>query len=303
MQRVVMDYRPSEIKAGIFILVSLVVLASFLVVILGLTHWENTVTYRTSFSYVGGIEEGSLVRLAGMEVGRVAGFSHAADGASGIQVLLEVNESTPIRANSEAFLSTIGLMGSYYVEITPGTPDASRLPSGALIPSKEVTGLAQMSGPMTDMTSQATVLLKRLNELLNDDNRRNLSEMLMTLNRVTADNADHLAVLLENVNRLTLNLNRTVLQVNALLAANDSSLQQTMQQVQVLLGESQTMVARMNQTLQTMNSTMVDHRQELAEILDHSIRLTRNLQEFSQTIKEQPWNLVRKSYPPERKLP
>lgn len=298
-----MDYRPSEIKAGVFILISLLVLALFFVVILGLTHWENTVHYRTSFSYVGGIEEGSLVRLAGMEVGRVVGFSPPSDGGSGIQVLLEVNESTPIHANSEAFLSTIGLMGSYYVEITPGTPEAPRLRSGALIPSREVTGLAQMSGPMTDMTSQATVLLKRLNELLNDDNRRNLSEMLVTLNRVTADNADHLELLLENVNRLTLNLNRTAMQVNALLAANDSSLQQTMQQVQVLLGESQTMVVQMNQTLQTVNGSMVDHRRELAQILDHSARLTRNLQEFSQTIKEQPWSLVRKNYAPERKLP
>jgi len=172
-----------------------------------------------------------------------------------------------------------------------------------LIASREVTGLAQMSGPMTDMTSQATVLLKRLNELLNDDNRRNLSEMLATLNRVTADNAGHLELLLDNVNRLTLNLNRTAMQVNTLLAANDSSLQQTMQQVQILLGESQTMVAQMNQTLQTVNGSMVDHRRELAQILDHSARLTRNLQEFSQTIKEQPWNLVRKNYAPERKLP
>ncbi|NLP09114.1 MCE family protein [bacterium] len=298
-----MDHRPSEIKAGIFILVSLLVLVFFLVVILDLTRWEKTVTYRTSFSYVGGIEEGSLVRLAGMEVGRVVGFSHPSDSSAGIQVLLEVNESTPIRANSEAFLSTIGLMGSYYVEITPGTPEAPRLRSGALIPSREVTGLAQMSGPMTDMTSQATVLLKRLNELLNDDNRRNLSEMLTTLNRVTADNADQVKLLVENVNRLTLNLNRTAIQVNTLLAANDSSLQKTMQQVQVLLGESQTMVAQLNQTLQTVNSAMVDHRQELAQILDHSARLTRNLQEFSQTIKEQPWNLVRKNYAPERKLP
>jgi ABC-type transporter Mla subunit MlaD len=108
---------------------------------------------------------------------------------------------------------------------------------------------------------------------------------------------------MESVNRLTLNLNRTANQVNALLAANDSSLQQTLQQVQVLLGESQTTVAQMNRTLQTVNGAMVDHRQELAQILDHSARLTRNLQEFSQTIKEQPWNLVRKSYAPERKLP
>jgi len=298
-----MDYRSSEIKAGIFILISLLILTGFLLVILGLNRWEEKYSYRARFGYVGGIEKGSLVRFAGMEVGRVTGFSMPTPGDNQVEVLMEINKKVPIRSNSEAFLSTIGLMGSYYIEITPGYAEAPLLKAGSLISSKEVAGIAQMTGPMTDVTSQATILLKRLNDLLNDENRRNLSEMLLSLNRITNENASNLRLLMENVNRLTENLNQTVLRVHDLIAANDSSVHENMQQLQSLMAESQQVAQQMNQTLQSMDSAMTENKTELKQILEHSAQLTRNLQEFSQTIKEQPWNLVRKNYPPERKLP
>ncbi len=298
-----MDNRANEIKAGIFILFSIVILVIFLVVILGLNRWEDKATYRCRFGYVGGIEKGSLVRFAGMEVGTVTGFSLPRPGETRVEVFLEMKKETPIRVNSEAYLSTIGLMGAYYVEITPGTPDAALLKTGALISGKDVAGISQMTGPMNDVTSEATILLKRLNDVLNDDNRRNLSEMLVTLNRVTAENSSNLRLLMENVNRLTENLNQTVQRVNGLIAANDSAVHDNMVQLQKLMIESQNLAQQMNRTLQNVDRTMLENKAELKQILDNSARLTANLQEFSQAIKEQPWNLVRKNYPEERKLP
>lgn len=298
-----MENRANEIKAGIFIILSVIILAVFLVVILGLNRWEDKANYRCRFGYVGGIEKGSLVRFAGMEVGIVTGFSLPRPGDTRVEVLLEIKKDTPVRGNSEAFLSTIGLMGAYYIEITPGTVDAELLKPGALLSGKDVAGIAQMTGPMTDVTSEATILLKRLNDVLNDDNRRNMSEMLISLNRITAENAGNMRALMENVNRLTENLNQTVLRVNSLIAANDSSLHDNMVQLQNLMAESQKLAQQMSGTLQNVDKTLVENKAELKMILENSVRLTANLQEFSQTIKEQPWNLVRKNYPEERKLP
>jgi phospholipid/cholesterol/gamma-HCH transport system substrate-binding protein len=298
-----MEYRSNEIKAGIFILISLLILTAFLVIILGLGRWEEKLEYRSRFGYIGGIEEGSLVRFAGMEVGRVVGFSLPNSGGSQIEVIMEISKGTPIRSNSEAFLSSIGLMSAHHIEITAGTPDGPLLRPNSLISSKEVAGIAQMSGPMSDVTSQANILLKRLNDLLNDENRRNLSEMLQTLNRITDQNAGQTAALMANLNQLAANLNQTVLGVQSLIAANDSSVHNNMQQLQALLRDSQDLAKRMNSSLQNMDGAMTENRADLKQILDNSARLTRNLQEFSQSIKEQPWNLVRKSYPEERKLP
>jgi len=298
-----MDYQASEIKAGLFITASVVVLVGFLVVILGLTQWSESVQYRARFGYVGGIEKGSLVRYAGMEVGKVINFSLPEPGDTRVQVLFEVKKGTPLRSNSEAFLSTIGLMGAYYIEITSGTLDAPLLTPGSLVPGKDIAGIAQMTGPMTDATSQATELLKRLNDLLNDDNRRHMSETLAVLHGMAAENQETTRVMLQNVTRLTENLNATVERINAMISRNDSTMNNSMVELSRLLSESRSLAQQMNTTLQTVDGTMVENRANLSQLLSNSERLTRNLQEFSQTIKEQPWNLVRKNYPPERPLP
>jgi phospholipid/cholesterol/gamma-HCH transport system substrate-binding protein len=298
-----MEYHSSEIKAGLFIVVSVVVLLAFLAVILGLTQWGESVQYRARFGYVGGIEKGSLVRYAGMEVGKVISFSLPEPGDTRVQVIFEVKKGTPLRRNSEAFLSTIGLMGAYYIEITSGTQDAPLLAPGALVTGRDIAGIAQMTGPMTDATSQATELLKRLNDLLNDENRRHMSETLAVLHNMAAENQETTRVMLQNVTRLTENLNSTVQRINTMISRNDSTMNQSMVELNRLLSESRTLAQQMNGTLQTLDGTMVENRSNLSQMLANSERLTRNLQEFSQTIKEQPWNLVRKNYPPERKLP
>jgi phospholipid/cholesterol/gamma-HCH transport system substrate-binding protein len=298
-----MDYNSSEIKAGLFMIASIVVVLAFLVVILGLTQWGESAQYRARFSYVGGIEKGSLVRYAGMEVGKVISFSLPEPGDTRVQIIFEVKKGTPLRSNSEAFLSTIGLMGAYYIEISSGTQDAPLLTHGSLVPSKDITGIAQMTGPMTDATSQATELLKRLNDLLNDENRRYMSETLAVLHRMATENAETTHVMLQNVTLLTENLNNTVQRINTMISRNDSTMNKSMVELNQLLGESRMLAQQMNTTLQTLDGTMLENRSNLSQMLVNSERLTRNLQEFSQTIKEQPWNLVRKNYAPERKLP
>lgn len=298
-----MDYQASEVKAGLFITVSALVLIAFLVVLMGLTQWGESVQYRARFGYVGGIEKGSLVRYAGMEVGKVISFSLPEPGDTRVQIIFEVKKGTPLRSDSEAFLSTIGLMGAYYIEITSGTLDAPLLAPGAIVAGKDIAGIAQMTGPMSDATTQATELLKRLNSLLNDENRRHLSETLAVLHRMADENAETTHVMLTNVNHLTANLNDTVQRINLMISRSDSTMNCSMVELNKLLGDSRALAQQVNTTLQTLDGAMVDNRANLTQLLTNSERLTRNLQEFSQSIKEQPWNLVRKNYPPERQLP
>jgi ABC-type transporter Mla subunit MlaD len=156
---------------------------------------------------------------------------------------------------------------------------------------------------MTDATRQATELLKRLNDLLNDENRKNMSDMLTALSKMSRENTAQMRLLLQNANSLTENLNRTVVTVNGMIGRNDSTLQQSMAQLQRFLAESQSLAEHMNRTLSSVDQTMLQNSESLRQVLHNSERLTRNLQEFSQNIKEQPWSLIRKEYPLERKLP
>ncbi|MBN2356974.1 MCE family protein [candidate division KSB1 bacterium] len=298
-----MEYRASEIKAGIFVAFSIVVFLSFLFAIKGISALQAKDEYYVRFNYVGGIEQGSIVRLAGVPVGRVQSFSMVDEsGVAKVQLSLQMKRGTPIRSDSEAFMTTIGIMGSYYIEITAGSNQAKRLPSGSIIRSKDVTGFAQMSGPIGDATVEARESLANLNDLLNEQNRQNVSAMIASLRRMTDENEAAMSSFMQNLNHLSANLNSTVEIFNHFISVHDTTIQKSLQHTQELILESRNLTLQLQNTVQNFDAMLLENRDTYRQTWDNLHTLSRNLEAFSQSIKEQPWNLLRKNYPPERKL-
>jgi len=298
-----MEYKSSELKAGIFIIISLIVFIAFLVVIIGANKWAEKDHYRTRFEFVGGVEKGSLVRYAGMEVGRVIDLYLPEGNAPGVEILMEVQKGTPIHSDSRAFMTTIGLLGAFYIEITSGSLEAPILNPGDLIPSRNVTAFAQMSGSATQITDELSELLSHFNEILNDENRKNINTMIASLTEISERSTSNLDVVVKNLNEITINLNQTVQAVNNLLAANDSSITNSIKGLESLLSESNEMAGNLHNIVESMDHHMSQNGDSYAEMINHLNSLLRNLEIFSQSIKEQPWNLVRKTPLPERELP
>ena len=298
-----MEYKSSELKAGIFIIISVIIFIAFLVVIIGANKWEEKDHYRTRFSFVGGVEKGSLVRYAGIEVGRVVDLYLPEGGLPGVEILVEVQKGTPIHSDSRAFMTTIGLLGAFYVEITSGTLDTPLLKPGDLIPSRDVTAFAQMSGSATEITNELSELLNHFNEILNDENRKKINTLISSLAEISERSTSNLDVVAKNLNEITINLNQTVRAINDLLAVNDTSITNSIKGLESLLSESNEMVGNLHHIVESMDYHLTQNGDSYAEMINHLNSLMRNLEIFSQSIKEQPWNLVRKTPLPERELP
>ncbi len=298
-----MEYKSSELKAGIFIIISVIIFIAFLVVIIGANKWVEKDYYRTRFNFVGGVEKGSLVRYSGMEVGRVVDLYLPEDNSPGIEILVEIQKGTPIHSDSRAYITTIGLLGAFYIEITSGSLDATLLKPGDLIPSRNVTAFAQMSGSASEITDELSELLSRFNEILSDENRKNINVMISSLSDISETSSKNMDTVVNNLNEMTINLNQTVQEINKLLALNDSSITNSVKGVENLLSASNESVSNLNKIIENMDYHIAQNGDSYGEIINHLNVLTRNLEIFSQSIKEQPWNLVRKSPLPERKLP
>ncbi len=297
-----MDYKSSEIKAGIFIFISVVIFFGFLAAIIGVSSFTETEEYRIRFQYVGGIEKGSAVRYAGLQVGSVVDVRLANDDFPGAEVVVEVTKGTPIRTNSKAFMTTIGLMGSTYIEITSGTPDAPLLSPGALIPSDEVPGIAQISGVATDAAAELTELLRRLNDIFNEHNRRRISEMITSMNSIAEISEENMQVTLKNLNDLIGQFNEMTVAAKNVIIENDTSLTNSVRHLEMLLNQSMQTLTSVNGVLAEVDRSIFQNQQQYNQIMDNLNSMTKNLDDFSQTIKERPWNIVRKTVPPERKL-
>jgi phospholipid/cholesterol/gamma-HCH transport system substrate-binding protein len=116
-----MDYSKSEIVAGVFVLLGLVILAYLSVSIGGLRlgrHHRYEVAAR--FSNIGGLKPRAPVKIAGVTVGEVKSIRLADYFA---EVVIGVDHEVALPRDTIASISTAGLLGESFVSLSPGAAD------------------------------------------------------------------------------------------------------------------------------------------------------------------------------------
>src|SRR5262249_37232326 len=127
----------TEAKVGAFVIGCFSILAFTLIYLLNAQFGGNTVPYRTYLRYAGGLEPGASVLFGGINVGQVRAVRPAASDPTKIEILVDVQQNTPLNEKSVAKLGLVSVMSGAALSITTGANDAKRLPPGAAIPSQE----------------------------------------------------------------------------------------------------------------------------------------------------------------------
>ncbi len=128
------EFTKTEIKAGMLVLSSLLVLVVFVAAVTGWRPPQASKTFNVFFADTGGLNAGAEVRFGGFKVGRVIEIAPAPERHSQLRIVARVNESTPVNAKSTAFITQVSLTSEKHVEITTGEDGAALLDGGADIP-------------------------------------------------------------------------------------------------------------------------------------------------------------------------
>lgn len=153
----------SELKIGIIATIALVLAAAVIVAVGGAGGglFASRYELKTKFPDVMGLKSGAVVRLAGVEVGKVDDVRFA--GAD-VEVVLEVSETmrSRITSDSRASIGSLSLLGEPVIDVTPaatGTP----LKDGDYLASEPARGqLNDMAASATDTLNEATLLIRDL---------------------------------------------------------------------------------------------------------------------------------------------
>lgn len=151
----------AELKIGVVSLLALV-LAAGLIFLLGGEGGFSWQRYplKATFTNVAGLGDGSPVRVAGVEVGKVTGVEFRGER---VEVLLEIADSMRPRITtaSTAVLGSVSLLGESAVDITPSN-------QGTPLPDWGYVRAGRSAGSLTDVTAQATAGIEQLTALLGD---------------------------------------------------------------------------------------------------------------------------------------
>jgi phospholipid/cholesterol/gamma-HCH transport system substrate-binding protein len=145
-----------DIKVGVFVLLSLLVLGVLIFMIGSESQmFEKHTEVKSAFRDVQGLSRGSPVRMGGVDIGRVTSVDYGPDPKDHtifVQMSVVSTEARRIRKDSVATVEGKGLLGDKMIVITPGSLNQAPLAEGELIPSEESRDLTEI---VTDLKGAA----------------------------------------------------------------------------------------------------------------------------------------------------
>jgi phospholipid/cholesterol/gamma-HCH transport system substrate-binding protein len=113
-------HRRIEILVGIFVLICFVCIG-YLSIQLGQLQLfsSDSNQYKARFSDVGGLVEGSAVRISGVNVGRVKDISLQQERYA-VMVTFAVDKGIKLSDDTLVSIDTTGLIGDKYLSVSPG---------------------------------------------------------------------------------------------------------------------------------------------------------------------------------------
>jgi len=317
-----MEAKREQALVGLFVLVAAAVLVATVFALSG-AFGGTAATYRAYFPFAGGLEPGASVRYAGgPKVGRVEKLQLDPKDPTHIEITFSVKSGLPVKTDSHVRVMSLSPLGDNHLEIVPGSEKAALAPAGTILPSDPYVDFNAITARINDLAPQAQELLKtlndrasevkvtlaRVNDLLNDSNRANLSATLAETRGMIAENRGAVKSTVQNLNSATQKLepllqdlrktsaqaNEALNHIDSLVGENRADIRKAVIDLRQSLTTVTDLTGRLDQTLD-VNSDNID---ELLENLRH---VSQNLKEFTNTIKTRPYTLIRSATPREHK--
>jgi phospholipid/cholesterol/gamma-HCH transport system substrate-binding protein len=304
----------TEAKVGAFVLSCFAVLAFTVIYLLNAQFSGGTVPYRTYLRYAGGLEPGASVLFGGINIGRVTAVQPWTTDPTRIEILLEVKKGTPLNQKSVAKLGFVSVMNSAALSITTGSNEAKRLAPDATIASQEAASLdeiagklatvadsansliAQAQGELNDVSGNVNHLLANLDGMTGPRNQKKVQAILDNIDGFVADERPKLNRLTDELAKVTQHADVTIQNVNGTVTDLRDPMRKDLSELQAALEQAKGLLQSM-QTLVRANDYKVD------DTLENLRDATDNLNQFTTSLKQRPWSLVRIKQPSDRQVP
>ncbi len=200
------------------------------ILMLGFTYWLlkpsqeiKVKNYHILFDEsVLGLNIDSAVKYRGISVGKVVNLEINPNNSEQVQVLISILKSTPIKSSTVAKLTSQGITGLSYINLSLGdnnaplleAKDAQRYPVIKTIPSF----FENFEKSLGSVSTKLSKTLVKTEELLNDDNQAEITRLL----KKTANFMDKMDRLLDektiqNMQQAAMNVNSSTQKVDAII--------------------------------------------------------------------------------------
>src|SRR5438552_4311064 len=301
-----MQLRRNEVLTGLLVIGTVAVLVGALILLGAPGLFRPLATYRVYFDNAAGIKLGAPVMLAGRKIGQVqkryspvsreedkraqeaAVATHPSEPnvsptpSDGFvyqaRVDVQVDKNAVVYRDAHVRLMQLGLLGDMAIDITRGTEASGRARDGDIFPGERTPDFSEAASKMLEIikpvAAEATTTMKGLEQ--------------------TAENINHITD--ENSN-----LNLALAQFKAFgehlsdITAPDGALSSSLNNIEKISND-----LSKNRNLEVTLQNFRESSEKLKSTLRELEPVGRNIAEFSETVKIQPWRLI---WPSTKKSP
>jgi phospholipid/cholesterol/gamma-HCH transport system substrate-binding protein len=308
-----MNSKREQAWVGLFVLIAAALLIGTVLAVAG-TFSVSGVSHHAYFKSAGGLLPGATVRYAGMKAGRVEAVRVDPQDSTRIEVAFTVGHAIPVKTDSVAKITSLGPLDENYVEVGTGTKEAPLAPPGSEVKSVATVGIADLGDMIGNLAPVAQQVLQnlnqrltelqvtvaRVNDLLNDRNRTNVSEGLGTLNAMLAEDRPKVSATLSNVQAASAkigplldDLKITMKQANDALSHVDSVVVENRQDIRAAVVELKQTLLTASSLMEQLKNTMDRNTDNIDEILVNLRITTENAKQLTDSLKTRPSVLIR----------
>ena len=317
-----MEARREQVFVGLFVVVAVALLIATVFSLSGAFAGPAR-HFHAKFHNAAGLERGATVRYeGGPKIGRVEGVKIDSKDPTLMDMEFSVKEDLPIKTDSHVAILSFSPLGDNHLEIKAGSPAAARAADGAILPADQYVGFNELTEQINKVMPQAqelmgnlnarvkelSVTIARVNDLLNDENRSNVSATISELRGMLKEDRPVVRSALNNVNGATAKLgpmlddlkktsaqaDETLKKLDAMLGENREDLRASIKKLRESLNNVNSITRRLDQTLD-VNTETID------ELFMNMRDVSENLREFTDIIKTRPSELIRSTGPRQHK--
>jgi phospholipid/cholesterol/gamma-HCH transport system substrate-binding protein len=265
-----MEYRRTEIRAGIFLLLAFVIMVVMVFAVSDIQSlFKKKRVVKALFSSSEGIEKNAPVRYSGIKVGKVENVRVAPEYNEQVEVTLSVYQDTVIKQDTKAAIKTLGLVGGKYVELSFGTPEARPLGPGEVIKGEDSMKLEDLTKAALNVVGKLTNIATNLDRMLGDPAlSKSIKATVQNLQEVSA-----------NVKVMT---------------SSKEEVAQGLKNLPGLLKKVDESAANLKAITEKTDKLVGDNKVRIDAAMESFKDMAKNLKETTDDLKAHPWKLIRK---------
>ncbi len=265
-----MQYRRNEIRAGVFLLLSFVILVVMVFAVSDIKSlFKRKKEVRVVFAFSDGIEKNAPVRYSGMKIGKVENVRVAPEQNDRIELTLSVYSDTVVKTDTRAAIKTLGLVGGKYVELSGGSAESKPLGPKDVLRGEESLKMEDLTKAALDVVGKLQNIATNLNRALGDPE---LAKSLKTT--------------VHNLQEVSANIK--------VMTSSKDEVAQGLKNLPELLKKLDDSATNLKTITEKSDKIVGDNRKNIDAMLQSFRDMAQNLKETTDDVKTHPWKLIRK---------